>query len=128
MKLSILSSKGEGPKPTAKEILAANLFAKEFARKRHHIMAEETHVGNQVPKFLDAAGNELPKNFSNVPQHMISQKVPTYVKELEWDSKANLPYYVDDQSGDIKYVSRDFFYSDRFQPKRNTNILDYAKR
>jgi hypothetical protein len=124
-------SKDPDPKPTSKKLLEATIFAKDFARKRHHIMAEETHVGNQVPKFINTAtGKEMPQNYTSVPMRQISQTVPKSVKELEWDSKANLPYYLDEQSGDIKYVNRDLFYTDRFQPRRNlqTSILDYAKR
>jgi hypothetical protein len=131
MKLSILSSKGGEPKPTTQQLMEANLFAKAFARRKGHINAESTHVGGELPKYVDASGKPLSKDFSPIPMSMVSPKVPAYVKELEWDEANNMPYYVDNQSGDMKYVQRDLFFTDRYNPRRTyarNSIVDYAKK
>jgi hypothetical protein len=126
-----LLGKGDDPKPTKQQLLEANIFAKQFAKRKGHLNPELTHVGNKIPQFVDASGKPLPKNFTPVPAHQINQQVPSYVKELEWDETANMPFYKDSQSGDIKYVNRDLFFTDRYNPRRTyarNSILDYAKR
>ncbi len=131
MKLSILSQRGGEPKPTTQQLLEANLFAKAFARRKGHLAAEATHTGGEIPKFTDASGRPLLKDFSPLPISMVSPKVPAYVKELQWDEANNMPYYVDNQSGDLKYVQRDLFFTDKYNPKRTyarNNIFDYAKK
>jgi hypothetical protein len=124
---------GEGEKKSSKpappsraEVEAANKFAKEFAIRRNLISGENTHTGGQVPKFVDArTGMDVTGNIPP-PVGRLTDKVPLYVKSLEWDDKANLPYYVDEKSGDTQYVAKDLFYSPRFNPNRGKSILSQS--
>ena len=109
-------------KPSPKQIQAANQFAKAFAIRKGLGIGEEAHVGNQLPPFVDAATGQ---NITNVPQPsfphgtiMDIRQVPSYVKDLQFDTKSNLPYYVNQESGDIQYVHPDIARSTRFNPNR----------
>ena len=109
-----------GAKPatsSASELEAANRFAKDFALRRGLISGENTHTGGVVPPFVNPSG--LPAQ-AVAPVGMLSNKVPAEIKSLEWDAKANLPYYIDPQSGDSKYVAKELFYLPRF---RRSNAL-----
>lgn len=116
--------------PTPEQIAAANAFAKNFGRRHHLSGAEYMHVGNEIPKFLDEYGKETVSQPTRLPPNTIIDinKVPISVKSLEWDSKENTPYYLDN-NGYIQYVHPTFFHANRFQPNRGkgTNIIDYAK-
>lgn len=118
------------PSPTPAELAAANKFAKEMALRRGLISGENTHVGNQIPKFFDArTGKELGVGDVEPGIGRLDTKVPLYVKSLEWDAQSNLPYYIDEKTNDIKYVAKDLFYSPRFRkPITQQSILDVVKR
>lgn len=102
-------------KPTSAEVEAATRFAKEMAIKRGLISGENTHTGGLIPKFVDEAGRELMPGDVSPEVGRLDSKVPSYVKELEWDAKANLPYYMDEKTGDLKYVAKDLFHLPRFR-------------
>ncbi len=111
---------GEGKKkpaksttPTPAELEAANKFAKNFALRRGLVSGENTNVGNQVPQFIDAKTG-LPA-VAAPPIGKFTNKVPAYVTSLEWDHDSNLPYYIDEKTGDTQYVDKDLFYSPRFR-------------
>lgn len=99
-------------KATPADVEAANRFAKDFALRKGLISGENTHTGGVVPEFVNASG--LPTQ-AVAPVGMLSNKVPAEIKSLEWDAKANLPYYIDPQSGDSKYVAKELFYLPRFR-------------
>lgn len=99
------------------DVEAANNFAKNFALRRGLISGENTHTGGIVPQFVNPSG--LPAE-PVAPVGMLSNKVPAEIKSLEWDAKANLPYYIDPKSGDSKYVAKELFYAPRF---RRSNAL-----
>lgn len=123
------STVNEDPKPTAKQLQDANMFAKQFAMNRHLFNAQEMHVGDTLPKFVDSlTGKEVSKDYTPIPSQRILNIVPDYVKELQWDAKNNLPYFIDDHTGDIQYVKKDWFYTDRFNPNRGKNIEDITKK
>jgi hypothetical protein len=103
--------------PSASELEAANRFAKDFALRKGLISGENTHVGGVIPKFVDPLGKPAQPV---APVGMLSNRVPAEIKSLEWDAKANLPYYIDPQSGDSKYVAKELFYLPRF---RRSNAL-----
>lgn len=106
----------EKKKPTANELAEANRVAKEFAVRRGLMIGENAHVGGQIPKYIDArTGKELLPNAIQPPLGNLSNKVPLGIQELEWDAKANLPYYIDPQTGDTQYVAKELFYSPRFR-------------
>src|SRR5574341_506991 len=117
-------------KPTAAELEAANILAKDIAVRKGLISGESTHVGGEIPKFYDArTGKELVAVIIPPPVGKLSNKVPLYVKSLEWDADANLPYYIDEQTGDMQYVNKDLFHSPRFQSTRGTTpITSLVKR
>lgn len=138
MKVRLLSG-GEDPKkpvkvktskPSAAEIEAANVLARDIAMRKGLISGENTHVGDQIPKFYDSrTGKELVAGDAPPPVGRLSNKVPLYVKSLEWDESAQLPYYIDQQSGDMQYVNKDLFHSPRFQSTRGaTPITSLVKR
>ena len=99
-------------KTTPADVEAANRFAKDFALRRGLISGENTHTGGIVPQFVDPSG--MPAQ-PVAPVGMLSNKVPAEIKSLEWDAKANLPYYIDPKSGDSKYVAKELFYAPRFR-------------
>ena len=107
------------PKASAADVEAANRFAKDFAVRRGLISGENTHTGGVVPQFVDPLGKPIVKQ-DVAPVGMLTNKVPAYVKQLEWDAKSNLPYYIDAASGDAQYVNKELFYSPRF---RRSNAL-----
>lgn len=116
--------------PTAAELAEANRIAKEFAIRRNLISGENTHVGNQIPKYIDAAtGKELVAGSIQPQAGSTNYNVPSYVKSLEWDDRANLPYYIDEKTGDLTYVAKDLFYSPRFRrPTPITSLLNGMAR
>lgn len=115
--------------PTPAEIEAATIFARDMARRRGLMSGENTHTGGQVPPFIDAAtGKQLLPGAIDPAVGRLSNKVPLYVKSLEWDSKAGLPFYIDEKTGDMQYVAKDLFHSPRFSPNKGKSLLDIAKR
>lgn len=103
-------------KATPADVEAANRFAKDFALRKGLISGENTHTGGVVPPFVDPAGKPVVGPAQVVaPAGMLSNKVPSEIKSLEWDTKAGLPYYIDPQSGDTKYVNKELFYLPRFR-------------
>lgn len=104
-------------KTSPADVEAANNFAKNFAMRKGLISGENTHTGGIVPQFVDPLG--MPAQ-PVAPVGLLSNKVPAEIKSLEWDAKANLPYYIDPRSGDSKYVAKELFYLPRF---RRSNAL-----
>lgn len=120
-----------GTTPTPAEIEAANKIARDISVRRGLMQGENLNVGNQIPKFYDErTGKELLPGDAQPPVGTLSNKVPLYVKSLEWDSKSNLPYYIDEKTGDTQYVAKDLFYSPRFKKAApiSTAITALAKR
>lgn len=102
--------------PTSSELAEANRIAKEFSVRRNLIIGENAHVGNKIPQYVEAGtGKVLTPNDVTPPLGKLSSLVPSYVKSLEWDAKANLPYYIDEKTGDTQYVAKELFYSPRFK-------------
>ncbi len=121
----------KAPTPTPAELEAANKMARDISVRRGLIMGENVHTGGQIPKFIEATtGKELLPGDIDPAVGRLSNKVPLYVKSLEWDSKAGLPFYVDEKTGDMQYVAKDLFHSPRFSPNRGkTSLLQsVAKR
>ena len=111
-------------KASSTDLAAANKFAKDFALRKALVSGEDTHVGGVIPKFIEGAtGRELPAG-GIAPVGMLSNKVPAEIKSLEWDAKANLPYYIDPKSGDSKYVAKELFYLPRFRRSSATPALN----
>ena len=111
-------------KASSADLEAANKFAKNFALRKGLISGENTHVGGVIPKFIEGrTGMELPAG-GIAPAGLLSNKVPPEVKSLEWDAKANLPYYIDPQTGDSKYVAKELFYLPRFRRSNATPVLN----
>ena len=117
-----LTGGGEGEKkaptpaiPSRAEVQAANKFAKEFAIRKGLLSGENTHTGGQVPKFIDGKTGLDITGVTPPPVGRLSNKVPLYVKELHWDDKAGLPYYLDEKTGDTQYVAKELFQSRRFK-------------
>lgn len=113
--------------PTAEQLAAANQFAKQIALRQGLISGENTHVGNQLPRFIDDRGRDV----TGMPPPEVgklSSNVPSYVKSLDWDDKMNLPYYTDEKTGYIQYVPKDLFYSARFNPNRGQSILNFIAK
>lgn len=109
-------TKLEEGKPTPEALEAANRLAKDIAIRRGLISGENTHTGGQIPKFIDQrTGKELTAADAMPPIGRFTNKVPLYVKSLEWDASSNLPYYIDEKTGDMQYVQKDLFYSPRFR-------------
>ena len=111
--------------PTPEELAAANAMAKDLAIRRGLISGENTHTGGQIPKFYDArTGADITgKPDPLVTMGRVETRVPTYVSSLEWDDQANLPYYIDEKTGDMKYVAKDLFYLPRFRKNLAQNPL-----
>ena len=121
MKLKIRTGDpGTPAKPSPAQLAEATAFARNFALRRGLVSGENTTVGGQIPRFVDTMGN--PANVQNkpLPPRTITNinQIPTYVKELQWDEQKNVPYYIDQQTDEIKYVHPDIFYSTRFNPTR----------
>lgn len=116
-------------KPSPKELEAANNLAKDIAVRRGLVSGLDTHTGGQIPKFIDdRTGKELVAGAPSPQLGSLSANVPAYVKELSWDKTTNQPYYVDEQTGYIKYVPKDLFYSTRFNPNKGIAANALAKR
>jgi hypothetical protein len=137
MQIKLKGDPGDGGKkpkvrvktPSPTEIQAANQLAKDIAARRGLLNAENMHVGNQVPKFYDdKTGKELLAGDVRPPVGVLSNKVPLYVKSLQWDDQSNLPYYIDDKTGDMQYVAKDLFYSPRFRSNNQSLLSSVAKR
>ncbi|HRP30463.1 MAG TPA: hypothetical protein PKV73_01160 [Agriterribacter sp.] len=116
-------------KPTTKQLEEATKLAQRLAKQHGAFNAENIHTGGEIPKFYDESGADI----TNVPPPQVgnlTSKVPSYVKSLEWDSKANLPYFVDQTTGYMQYVPKELFYSARFNPqkgKETESIISFAK-
>jgi len=59
---------------------------------------------------------------SELPQNPLASPVqppyvPPEVQSLDWDEQAQLPYYKDPGTGDIKYVPKEYLHLPRFKPK-----------
>ena len=108
--------KVKSPTPTPAELEAANKLARDISVRRGLMQGENLNVGGQIPKFYDAnSGKELLAGAVTPETGRLATKVPLYVKELEWDAKAGLPYYIDEKTGDTQFVNKDLFYSPRFR-------------
>ncbi len=108
------------------EVEAANQFAKSFALRRGLLSGEDTHTGGLVPKFIDQRTGADVTGMAAPPIGKLTNKVPAYITSLEWDKDANLPYYIDDKTGDTQYVDKELFYSPRFRravPSQPTNSI-----
>ena len=117
------------PIPTPAELEAANKMARDISVRRGLMMGENVHTGGQIPKFIEAStGKELLPGDVDPAIGRLSNKVPLYVKSLEWDSKAGLPFYTDEKTGDIQYVAKDLFHSPRFSSNKGKSLLDIVKR
>lgn len=105
--------------PSPADLEAANQLAKRIAIQNGLITGENAHTGGQIPKFYDSrSGRELTSADTTPPVGKFSDKVPLYVKELQWDDKAALPFYIDQNTGDAQYVAKELFHSPRFNPNR----------
>lgn len=109
------------PKPSPEELAKANAVLKDIATRRGIVNAASLTVGNKLPRYIDSATG---KDITNVPAAKYPQgtimdirQVPLSVTELQFDNKANLPYFLDD-NGYIKYVHPDIAASSRFNPNR----------
>ena len=108
-------------KAASADLEAANKFARDFALRKALISGENTHTGGVIPPFVDKSGMAAQPV---APVGMLSNKVPAEIKSLEWDAKANLPYYIDPKSGDSKYVAKELFYLPRFRRSSATPALN----
>lgn len=94
---------------------AANQQARQFALARGLSSGENTYVGKNVgdpmPQFVNPQG--IPTQPNNIQG--LNSYVPPEVNDLQWSTEANLPYYTDPQSGDIKYTTPSNFYLPRFK-------------
>lgn len=103
-------------KPTPAQLAAANAEAKRLAVSKGLMIGESAHVGDRIPNYIDArTGREITEADIEPPVGVLSNKVPMYVQSLEWDDKANLPYYIDEKTGDAQYVIKELFFSPRFK-------------
>ena len=122
MKLIVKKTLGDDD-PKKKALAEANAKVKEFAVRRGLIIGNDAHV-DSIPKYIDAkTGKDITGVTTNLPQSQITPYVPPYVKSLEWDAKANMPYFIDEKTGDQRYVPKDYFYLPRFNPNRGQNAL-----
>lgn len=110
---------------------AANQEAKRFSVSRGLGPGENAHVDpNHLPTYVDEQGRPVTgKQYSNIPQSMMTSYVPNDIKELQWDASANLPYFTDPYSGDLKYTNKENYFSPRFMktqsaiaPTRGTGV------
>jgi hypothetical protein len=99
-------------------ISEANIYAKDLAKRQFLFSGENTHVGNTMPYYKDAQGNDLPDNWTPIPQSAIKSYIPPEITSLEWSTQANLPYYLHPQTGDVTYTNADAIHSPRFQKTR----------
>lgn len=124
--MKIIVKRKEDPKPTPKELAAANQFAKTFAARKGLISGEDTHVGDTIPKFVDEKGNEISQINVPKPNVKVSTFVPPEVNELLEDN-TGLPYFIHPQTGDVVHVPQDYRALPRFNPNRGkpapTNLL-----
>ncbi len=126
MNFSLLGLLGGDPKnPNRKDLDRANIFAKEFATRKGLVIGNDAHVGNSIPKFVDNKGKELVGGMnSSLPPRTITNinLIPSYVKNLELDPDTKVPYYLDEQTGDIQYVHPDIARTERFNPNRGKSV------
>jgi len=94
-------------KASSADVESANKFAKEFALRKGLISGENTHTGGIVPQFVNPSG--LPAQ-TVAPVGMLSNKVPAEITSLEWDAKANLPYYIDPVTPKANFTIPIFIY------------------
>lgn len=106
----------KGKKPTSSELAAANKLAKRLSVQRGLIIGENAHTGGQIPRFIDA---KTGADITGMPDPgmvgRVNTRVPDYVKSLEWDEHASLPYYIDEKTGDVQYVPKEYFGLPRFK-------------
>lgn len=123
---------GDDPKkPSPYEIMAANRFAKDFARRKGLVIAQDAHVGNAVPKFIDATtGKEATVN-AKLPPNTVTdiRQLPSYVKADNLvKGQDGLSYFENQVTGDMTPIHPDIVRSKRLNPNRGkTNLLSYAK-
>ena len=124
--------KKEDPQtPTPQQLASANAFAKDFATRKNLLIAQDAHVGNAIPKFIDSRTGMETTGASRLPPRTITdiKMIPSYVKSFQFDN--GVPYYKDEDSGDIQYVHPDIARSPRFNPNRGAygnSIMSYAKK
>lgn len=119
-------------KPTPQQLAAANQFAKDFAKRQNLIIGENAHVGNSIPKFIDAATGQPVVGQSQFPSNTITdiRQIPSYVTaDNIIKGKDGLSYFEDQQKGDLIPIHPDILRSPRFNPMRGkvTDML-IAKR
>lgn len=116
-------------KPTKQELAKANDFAKQFAMRKKLITGEDTNVGNSIPPFIDSStGLDITgqPSQSTLPYNTITdiRKIPYYVTADDIKYDDNVPYYIDQQSGDQQPIHPDIARSSRFNPNRGQTIPD----
>ncbi len=114
--------KGDDPKkPTAAQLEAANKFAQQFTAKQGLGIASMAHVGNQIPAFVNSAGQDITGVPAKLPSNLVSdiRQIPSYVTPDNIIlGKDGLHYFEDQSTGDMKPIHPDILRSPRFNPNR----------
>lgn len=112
---------GKGKKPTPFALAKANAFAKDFTARKGLLIAEDAHVGNRIPKFVNQAGQEMaPSKGPQFPAGTFTNinQIPTYVTGNDIQYDLGTPYYKDATSSDIQFIHPDLARAPRFNPNR----------
>lgn len=98
----------------------ANLFAKDFSARRNYVNPGDARVadkvGDPVVQFRDLSTNKpYDGRYSKIPSSMI-KPLPDDIKELQWSSEWNQPYYKDGDT--MNYVDTKWWNHPRFTTSR----------
>jgi hypothetical protein len=113
---------------TQQQLDAANEQARRLvARKngdRPDLAYVAKNIGDQVPQYKDPTG----RPYNPLPPSNMSTYIPPYVKDLQWNPELNLPYYIDEKTGDIQYTAQENFNLPRFRKAPQQQQNDLAMR
>jgi len=121
-------------KPTPKMIADANAFARSFGARKLPFIGENLHTGNTVAPFIDAATGMDISGIAPPPIKLPfgtitdPRMIPSYVtdKDIIRDDPNNVPYFINQETGDMQYIHPDLLTMRRFNPNRGMYDF-YAK-
>lgn len=108
-----------GTYKTQAQVNDANVEVKRFSTARNLGIGENAYVakkpGDPIVPYTDGRTGQPYQPSSNIPKYNISTYIPPEITSLSFDTQAQLPYYEDPQSGDMKYTTMENFNLPRFK-------------
>lgn len=112
------------------ELAKQNALARSFAMRKIPMIGESAHVGEYGAPFIDAqTGMDITgmPDRTQMPANLITdpRMIPSYItdKDIMMNNETNVPYYIDQETGDMQPIHPDILSLRRFNPNRG--MYDY---